>query len=71
MRDEAAIYEIQIAGRLESYWSGWFDGMDVDQRDEVTILRGVVPDQAALYGLLVKVRDLGLMLLSVRRLCGV
>ncbi len=59
-------YSIRIRGHLDSRWSGWFDGMTVTlQEDGTTILAGPVADQAALHGLLRKVRDLGLQLVAV------
>lgn len=63
----ASIYEIRIKGRLNGeYWAIHFDGMTImpDEADE-TILRGVILDQAALYGILTKLRNLALPLLSV------
>ena len=63
---EIETYEIRIQGRLEDRWSAWFDGMDlVTDPDGSTVIRGPVADQAALHGLIQKVRDLGLPLLSV------
>jgi hypothetical protein len=63
---ETETYEIRIQGRLEDRWSAWFDGMDlVTGADGSTVIRGPVADQAALHGLIQKVRDLGLPLLSV------
>jgi hypothetical protein len=61
-------YEIRVNGVLDSGWSAWFDGLQVtsDERGHTTIA-GQVTDQAALHGLLAKVRDLGLELLEVRR----
>jgi hypothetical protein len=61
-------YEIRVDGVLDHGWSAWFDGLDVtsDDRGQTTIA-GPVVDQAALHGLLAKVRDLGLELLEVRR----
>ena len=61
-------YEIRVKGVLGSGWSAWFDGLRVtdDERGQTTIA-GPVADQAALHGLLAKVRDLGLELLEVRR----
>jgi hypothetical protein len=61
-------YEIRVRGALDSGWSAWFEGLRVtsDQHGQTTIA-GPVVDQAALHGLLVKVRDLGLELLEVRR----
>jgi hypothetical protein len=63
---ESGRYEIRLGGRLDERWASWFDGMDVlDAGDGSTVLRGPVPDQAALHGLLQRVRDLGLPLISV------
>ena len=63
-----ARYEIRVEGRLGAEWSSWFDSMTVqDLPDGETILRGPVADQAALHGILVKIRNLGLPLVSVRR----
>jgi hypothetical protein len=61
-------YEIRVNGVLGSGWSAWFDGLQVtsDDRGQTTIA-GPIADQAALHGLLAKVRDLGLELLEVRR----
>lgn len=61
-------YEIRIEGVLDDCWSAWFDGMQVTSHtDGMTAIAGAVTDQAALHGLLAKVRDLGLPLVSVRR----
>jgi hypothetical protein len=64
-----ARYEICVEGMLDGRWSAWFDGMVVssDEPGQTTIV-GPVTDQAALHGLLAKVRDLALPLLSVRRI---
>jgi hypothetical protein len=61
-------YEIRVKGVLGSGWSAWFDGLQVtsDEHGQTTIA-GPVTDQAALHGLLAKIRDLGLELLAVRR----
>ena len=63
-------YEIRVEGVLDAGWSAWFDGMEVagDERSRQTTITGPVVDQAALHGLLAKVLDLGLPLISVRRL---
>ena len=59
-------YEIRLQGHLDARWAAWFDGLTLTRgSDGTTILRGVVADQAALHGLLQKVRDLGLPLISV------
>ncbi len=61
-------YEIRIQGRLDDRWSAWLDGLTLSHTDEgTTVLRGTVTDQAALHGLLHKLRDIGLPLLSVTR----
>jgi hypothetical protein len=62
-------YEILVEGVLDDTWSAWFDGLDVsgDADAGVTSIAGPLPDQAALHGLLVKIRDLGLPLVEVRR----
>ena len=62
------VYNIRVAGRLDERWSSWFDGFLVSAgEDGSTSLTGPVTDQAALHGLLTRVRDLGLELISVRR----
>ena len=67
-RDLPRIYEIRIDGHLGSQWSDWFDGLAITLEDDgQTLLTGPVVDQAALHGLLRKVRDLGVPLLSVNR----
>lgn len=59
-------YEIRVAGHLDPYWSEWFDGLVMTQTgDGTTLLRGVRLDQAQLHGLLAKIRDLGISLISV------
>lgn len=65
---KSGLYEIRIVGHLDNRWADWFDGLSfVHKSDGTTILYGPVGDQAALYGLLRKVRDLGLALVSVTR----
>ena len=62
-------YEIRLAGHLGTRWSAWFDGLTVSHDgDGTTLISGPVADQAALHGLLQRVRDLGLPLVSVTRL---
>jgi hypothetical protein len=59
-------YEIRLKGHLDSRWVKWFDGMDITlEENGNTLLSGHLADQAALHGLLKKVRDVGLPLLSV------
>jgi hypothetical protein len=59
-------YEIRVRGILDRRWTAWFEGLQVTSDGEETVISGPVADQAALHGLLVKVRDLGLI--SVRHL---
>jgi hypothetical protein len=66
--NEGGSYEIRIKGHLDARWADWFDGLTLTQKsDGTTVLRGSVVDQAALHGLLGKVRDLGLPLIAVHR----
>ena len=67
-RPEAGRYEIRLTGRLDAHWAAWFDGLTViDETDGTTVIRGQIADQAALHGVLQRVRDLGLPLVSVTR----
>ena len=62
------VYQIRFKGHLDSEWADWFDGLSITREDNGhTLLAGPVADQAALFGLLKKVRDLGMPLLSVNR----
>jgi hypothetical protein len=62
------VYQIRIQGHLGSEWTDWFEGLTLTLEDNgETLLTGSVVDQAALYGLLRKVRDLGMPLLAVNR----
>lgn len=62
-------YEIRLDGRLDDRWAAWFDGLTLSHEDDgTTTLRGPVTDQTALHGLLQKIRDLGLPLVSVTHL---
>ena len=64
-----AYYEIRVAGVLDGErWATWFNGLQVSGQGGETLISGLVADQPALHGLLTKVRDLGLCLISVRRL---
>jgi hypothetical protein len=63
---QPAVYQIRIQGHLSHHWAEWFDGMAISlEGNSDTLLTGSVIDQAALHGLLRKVRDLGMPLLSV------
>ena len=61
-------YEIRVRGILDERWTAWFEDLQVSSDGEETVIAGPVADQAALHGLLTKVRDLGLFLVSVRHL---
>ena len=66
--DEPGLYGIRIKGHLDKRWAGWFGGLTITlEENGETLLTGPVVDQAALHGLLRKVRDLGLSLVSVVR----
>lgn len=65
---ESMVYQIRIQGHLDRRWTDWFEGLTITQEDNGdTLLTGPVVDQAALHGLLRKVRDLGMPLLSVNQ----
>ncbi len=71
----AHVYEILIGGALDMSWSDWFGGMAVEAAAlpggrPATRLRGQLPDQAALFGLLLRIRDVNLELISVERVNG-
>ena len=64
--DGSGLYEIRLKGHLDNRWAKWFEGLTITlEEDGDTLLTGPVIDQAALHGLLKKVRDLGLPLISV------
>jgi len=64
--DRPKIFQIRLQGHLGQQWAGWFDGFTITlEEDGNTLLTGTVIDQAALHGLLKKVRDLGMPLISV------
>jgi hypothetical protein len=63
---ELGWYEIRLQGRLDDRWAEWFDGMTIEPAPHgITILRGHIVDQAALHGVLARLRDLGIPLISV------
>ncbi len=69
LSDTPCLYEIRVKGCLDPRWSDWFDGFAISPCSEgESLLVGPVPDQAALHGLLAKIRDLGLPLLSVKQM---
>lgn len=62
------IYQIRVEGHLGDRWAGWFEGLTISQeKDGITVLTGPLADQAALHGLLVRIRNLCLPLISVNR----
>jgi len=67
-RYQPGTYEIRLKGQLEPRWAAWFDGLQLTHAcDGTTVIHGAIVDQAALHGVLRKVRDLGLPLISVMR----
>ena len=66
---EPGRYEIRIKGHLNNHWADWFEGLTITLvANGETLLTGIVTDQAALHGVLRKVRDLGMPLISVKRI---
>ena len=63
---DKTFYEIQVKGYLDARWNELFDGMSIAWQDNVTTISGEVADQAALHGLLARVRDYGLVLISIQ-----
>jgi hypothetical protein len=63
-----ARYEIRVDGVLDDQWADWFGGLQVTSDGTQTLIIGLLADQPALHGLLIKIRDLGLCLISVHRL---
>ena len=63
---DKTFYEIQVKGYLDARWNEMFDGMSIAWQDNVTTISGMVADQAALHGLLARVRDYGLVLISIQ-----
>ena len=72
--NNGGIYEIKIKGLLDDHWQKWFEGMTLKSMENgesgqmCTVITGAIPDQPALHGLLEKIRDLNLTLLSVHRI---
>lgn len=75
-RDHDGIYEIKIKGLLDEHWQKWFEGMTLRRQkntetgQEYTIMVGPIADQPALHGLLAKIRDLNLTLISVQKIAS-
>lgn len=67
--DEPTVYQIRIRGHLREEWTEWFEGLSITlEENGDTLLTGAVPDQSALHGLLKRIRDMGMTLVSVNRL---
>ena len=67
MNKQQTSYKIFVQGYLDQGWSEWFDGWTIEHREDgSTMLMGTVPDQTALHGVLVKIRNLGLTLISLK-----
>jgi hypothetical protein len=64
---DPALYELRVQGCLDEHWGDWFKGMALtrDEAQNTTTLTGTLPDQAALHGILARIRDLGLPLLAL------
>ena len=66
-----ARYAIRVAGRLAPRWAEWLEGLELrHEADGTTLLSGRLPDQSALFGVLIKIRDLNLVLLNVERVAS-
>ncbi|HJU92086.1 MAG TPA: hypothetical protein VJ656_04040 [Pyrinomonadaceae bacterium] len=63
---DKTFYEIQVKGYLDTGWNELFEGMTIAWKNNVTTISGMVADQAALHGLLARVRDYGLVLISIK-----
>ena len=63
----SAHHEIRVEGVLDQHWTAWFEGLDIGCDDSQTVISGRVADQDALHGMLNRICDLGLVLISVRR----
>ncbi|MBO0777935.1 MAG: hypothetical protein J2P37_03820 [Ktedonobacteraceae bacterium] len=61
------IYELHIQGHLDQHWSAWFEDLTITYQEDCTVLRGPLADEAALHGVLIKIRDLALPLLLLKR----
>jgi hypothetical protein len=61
-------YQIRVEGQLNSHWTQWFEGMTINYDGDTTVLTGSVADQSALHGLLHRIRDLNLTLISLNKL---
>lgn len=65
---KSTVYQITIEGRLDAARSTWFDGFEIQYRDEATVLTGTLVDSQALFGVIERIRDLGLSLVDVHKI---
>ncbi len=71
MKGSPSTYQIRVEGQVDGLWEEWFEGMRIDYKNDAeTILLGELKDQTALHGVLDRIRDLGLVLISVERIDG-
>jgi hypothetical protein len=66
--DAAPQYEIRVEGLLDEGWTTWFDGLRITAEGHRTVLSGPLPDESALHGILTRIHDLGLTLISLHRI---
>lgn len=66
--DRSAVYEIRVAGILDSSWSDWFGDFNITVQGDETVMLGKAIDQTALHGMLAKINDLGLTLVSLQKI---
>ncbi len=67
--EQQVVYQIRVKGRLDGAWSAWLDGLEITpQPNGETLLSGPVADQTALHGILARIRDMNLILISVARM---
>lgn len=66
----ANMYHIRVKDQIAEHWAAWFDGLEITTANGESLLSGSLPDQAALFGVLSRIRDLGLTLLAVENLSG-
>ena len=68
INDKAHVYEIRVRGRINKDWSDWLDGMSISYEGDDTVLRGRIPDQSALRGILSRIWDINRTVISVNQL---
>jgi hypothetical protein len=68
--DTSAVYRIRVKGVLDSSWSDWFDNFSITTQGEETLMEGPVADQAALHGILSRINNLGLAIVTITQVEG-